>query len=339
MKKYLFLTVILAALLSASCGSENGKQKPRVVRVGVHIVGGAQGGALHEYVGSVEEASSVDLCFEQGGKVTRVYVRDGQRVAAGQLLAETDSRSASNTYQAALASLEQARDAYNRAKMVYDQGSLPEVRWVEVQTKLNQAQSLCDIAKKNLEDCQLRAPCSGTVCDRNIEAGSSATPMVPVMRILNLTGLYVKLSIPETDINNVHPGDTATVSVGALDGRKIKAVVSERNINADPLSHSYIVRLKLKGDTKDLLPGMVCRVDMGRPAGVTGLEIPNRAVQLTNDGQRFVWLVQDGKAVMRHVSIGDLTTSGVIITDGLSQGDSVITDGTLKVSNGTAVCF
>lgn len=331
--------VIGMALVSlcVSCSHFMEKERVRVVNVGVQTVQGTSVGTTREYVGTVEESSSVDLSFESGGRVTKVYVREGQRVAAGALIAEIEDVSARNAYEAARATLDQAQDAYDRAKLVHDQGSLPEVRWVEVQTKLNQAQSLADISKRNLDNCQLRAPVSGTVCDKNIEVGTSVAPYLPVVRLLNLSGMNVKVSVPETDINTVRTGDEATVAVGALGNKEYTGVVGERNVSADPLSHSYTVRLRLRGDTRELLPGMVCRVRMADEAKDACYELPNRAVQLDEEGRHFVWLVEDSTAVRRYVSVGDLTSTGVVVSDGLTAGDVVIVDGTLKVSGGTRV--
>ncbi|MCQ2295150.1 MAG: efflux RND transporter periplasmic adaptor subunit [Bacteroidales bacterium] len=334
---------LLLPLLLVSCGHPKHKSNAqRAVPVGVVLAGSPAEGEVAtpscEYVGTVEEGSASTIGFATSGRVTAVYVKEGQTVSAGQLLAEIDNTTAQNSYKAAQATLHQAQDGYDRAKLVYQKGSLPEVKWIEVKTQLDQAQSLAEVAKKNLDDCKLYAPCSGTVADRNLEVGSNVTPFQPVMRLLNLGMLAVKVSIPEGDIAQITNGMAALVTVTALDNLVLRAVVDERNVSADPLSHSYMVRLRLQGTAgKKLLPGMVCKVAMGQRAATSGLLLPNRAVQISNDGSRFVWVVEHDKAVRRAVTIGDLSANGVLVSSGLNGGEQVIVDGALKVSEGTNV--
>ena len=96
----------------------------------------------------------------------------------GQLLAELDSTSARQTFDAARASLEQAEDACGRLRQLYEAQSLPEIKWVEAQTRLRQAESLFEIAKKNLSDCALYAPFDGVVGERRASAGETVLPGV-----------------------------------------------------------------------------------------------------------------------------------------------------------------
>lgn len=335
--------IAVAALLLAltACGSEESRNQDRVVKVGVQAVRGAGSGSQHEYVGTLEEASASNLSFGASGRVMSVRVKAGQQVRKGQLLATVDKAQAENSFRAAKATLDQAQDGYDRARLVHDRGSLPEVKWVEVQTQLGRAQSLYDIAQKNLDDCFLYAPADGTIDDIAVESGSSVTAFQPVMRLLNLKGMYAKMSVPEVDINQVNVGDSMWVEVSALGEAKepLRGVVEERGVSADALSHSYMVRLRLLNPGKELLPGMVCRVRQTACAEAEGFEIPGRAVQLASDGSRYVWVADDSVARQRQVKIGDLSRSGVLVTDGLRDGDRVIVDGTLKVSEGTRITY
>lgn len=340
------LLILFVVALSVGCSHHQKASDERLVKVNVMEVSTSCAETSHEYAGTIEEAFSSSLSFGASGRVTAVYVKDGQKVQQGQLLAKVDNSNALNSYRAAKATLDQAQDGYDRAKLVYDRGSLPEVKWTEVQTQLNQAQSVAEIAKKNLSDCELRAPTAGTISNRNIEVGTSVTAFQPVMHLVGLDGMYVKASIPEGNINNVKVGQDASVWVNALEGQEFAGKVEERNPNADPLSHSYMVRIRLKEKCKELLPGMVCRVQIKDEAGlaadtakVSTIEIPNRAVQLDNKGARFVWVVEDSCAAQRYVTISDLTRNGVLVSEGLRSGDKVIVDGMLKVSAGTKVRY
>ena len=241
---------------------------------------------------------------------------------------------------AAEAALEQARDGYARAKQVYDKGSLPEIKWVEVQTRYNQARNAYDIAKRRLDDCSLYAPVGGTVERVLVESGTHAAPGVPVLNIVNTSSLFVRMSIPEVDVNQIGMGSKVVVDISALPdstGMALPGVVAERDVTADVVAHSYSFRVRLQRTPKGLLPGMVCSCRLPATVAGEGFELPERAVQLANDDSRYVWIVKEGKARRQSIGVADLTRTGVLISNGLQEGDTVIVDGMLKVSEGMTV--
>ena len=140
------------------------------------------------------------LSFPVAGTVARTFADEGRRVGKGLLLAELDPTSARRTFEAAEAALNQAKDACARLKQLYDAESLPEIKWVEAQTRLRQAEAAFGIAKKNLEDCSLYAPFSGVVGQRRISAGETALPGVPVLTLLEVGRVKVRFSVPEQEI-------------------------------------------------------------------------------------------------------------------------------------------
>lgn len=331
------LVSLVAVVSLASCRRSSHVAGDHTVSVSILQVQSSSAVPAVTFVGTVEELSSVDLSFPTGGRVLSVFVREGEKVRKGQLLAVVDTANAASSHRAALATLRQAEDAYERARQVKADGSLPDVKWVEVQTTVDRARSLSEVAARNLADCSLTAPQDGTVADRRIEAGTTVSPFAPVMRLLDMSGLCVRASVPESDMRHVALGDVAWVEVPALDGQRFKAVVAERNVSADPLSHNYMVRFRLAESSARLLPGMVCRVAMVQPSDAATLVLPPRAVQIDHENNHYVWVVRHDTAWRRPVVVGDLVADGVSIADGLASGDSVVTDGAYKLSQGIRV--
>ena len=333
------LLAIAVCLAAVACSHSEKKPETKVVKVHVLEVKSGSMPCGREYVGTVEGAAASELSFSTAGRVTAVYVKEGQQVRKGTLLASVDKTTATSSYKMAKATLDQARDGYARAKQVHDQGSLPEVKWVEIQTDVQKAESMYEIAQQNLADCDLYAPHDGTVDSRSVERGTSVVPYQPVMRLLDLSHLYVRISVPDVDITKIHNGDTAQVFLSSMaDGdAPIAAIVEEQAISADRVSHGYSVRLRLTGHPKGVLPGMVGRVRFAQEEIQGQMEIPNRAVQLTHEGERYVWVANEGVAQRRKVTIADLSRTGVLVSEGLREGDLVVTDGMSKISNGTLV--
>lgn len=265
------------------------------------------------------------------GNVEYIHVREGQQVSRGQLLASLEQSTLQNTYDAALASLKQAQDAADRMKILYENKSLPEIKWVEVESKLQQARSMESIARKNLEDACLYAPFSGVIGKRNVEAGENVQPGKPVFTLLNVATVNIKIAVPEKEISSIGKRK-ATITVGALNNQAFEGTVTEKGITANPVSHTYEAKIKLGNERGLLLPGMVCNVKVESGDTMPAISLPNNIIQVSHTGERYVWCVRDGKAKAVNVRVGDLTDNGIFITDGLREGDEVITDGYQKVS-------
>ena len=127
-KTLAYLFVAVTSVLCAGCGSSGkGDHGDREVPVRTYTVSPREGVYTRSYVGEIEGETSSSLSFQLPGYVERVYVREGQRVAQGELLARLDKTTLQSTYDAALSTLRQAEDAYARMEQLHDNGSLPEV--------------------------------------------------------------------------------------------------------------------------------------------------------------------------------------------------------------------
>ncbi|MCR4964404.1 MAG: efflux RND transporter periplasmic adaptor subunit [Bacteroidales bacterium] len=333
MTKYAFPLMLLSlgSLMMVSCKEKESKQVEQPVEVCVMVVDSMSDGLSRSYVGEVSENLSLSLGFPLGGRVEKVCVREGDKVRAGQLLATVDKTSARNAYQSAKATLDQAEDAYNRLKQVHDQGSLAEVKWVEMQTNLDKARSMEQLAKKQLEDCDLYAPVAGVVERCDAHAGATLVPGVPAITLLDVHTLSVTFAVPEDDIASIHVGDTATVQVPALENRSLKVKITECGVSASRVVHSYQVKATFVRPPAELLPGMVCKVRFSKPTvSRQGLVIPAKSVQTHPKGQ-CVWLVRNGKAQRAIVQSTGFVANGVLISDGLQPGDTLVTEGVQKL--------
>lgn len=296
---------------------------------------------LMRYSGTVEEENGTSLSFAVAGTIKTMNVRLGQHVSAGQLIATLDPTSMQNSHKVAHAALEQAEDASRRMKELHDKGSLPDMKWVEVQSKLEQARSMEQIARRNLDDCRLRAPFSGIIAEKSMEAGENVAPGMPVARLVTASSLVVRISVPEAEMRSVRTGQKADVAVTAIGGEKIAARVVEKGVVANPLSRTYEVRLKLENTDKEVLPGMVTEVFLHsyNTASVSLCVIPAHVVQIDEYNRSFVWVVKDGKACKRVIVCGEYIADGVTVVSGLSANDSIIVEGQQKVCEGTEVAL
>ena len=335
-KKLLLLCVPL--LLSACKESAVVPPMPSGVSVKVMEIEGGRVQYEQNYSGTVEAGFSVPLSFQTAGNLLQVLVSDGQSVREGQVLATLDPVSLQSAYDAAKAVLEQAEDAYLRYESLHEKGSMTDLKWREVLTKRQQALSMESIARRNLEHAVLKAPVDGIVAAKDIEAGMNVVPGMPVMKILCIDHVNVKIPVPENEISRTRIGQEATVKVPALQDRLFHGAVTEKGISANPVSRTYDVKIALDNHGHDLMPGMVCKVDIADSSRYpSGIVVPNNCIQIDYAGHAFVWIAKDGIATQRRVRMGGSTEKGTLVSQGLERGELLIVEGGQKVSEGTEI--
>ena len=335
------ILLLLTVFLFSSCGERKGQQSKAPTRVVTQLAIRGSEGRSQTYVGIVEEREATAVSFTGMGVVKRVFVSEGQFVTSGQLLAEMDDTQARNVLIGAEASMTQANDALQRYGMLHDNGSLTEAQWVEIQSKVAQAHAQLEVAKKNLADCRLTAPVSGVIGRKQTGAGETAMPSQAVVTILDISSVKVKVSVPETEISDIHAGTPSVIKVEATNetyqGGRI-----EKGVQADALTHTYDIRINVANTDRKLLPGMVASVSFGSGEGEDGSEklVPVTAVQKRSDGTLFVWTVAcDSTAHRTPVTIGKTQGNYISVTSGIGIGQRIITEGYQKLSEGTNVVY
>lgn len=334
MRKYYDMAIVLSCVILTTGCKRQEKPAPlpvsvKVMEVERSVIFGGQ-----TFSGTMEESTGSTLSFPVSGTIQRIMVSEGQRINKGDLIATLDEASLRDAHDAAIATLEQAEDAYRRMKQLYDNRSLPEIQWVEVQSKLKQAQSVERISAKNLSDSRLYAPFSGVISKKEVEVGHNVLPGIPVVKLVSVGQVKVCISVPENEISHVHMGQAAHITVSALDGKTFIGKVVEKGISANPLSRSYQVKAVVENPLGELMPGMICELHLDKGEDTDAIMLPCRTVQTDDANRQFVWTNQAGKAHKTIVETGQATTDRVIILKGLAAGDEVLVEGQQKVSEG-----
>lgn len=339
--KKVYAMGLLAMFLVSSCTGKKEQGSKAPVRVKTEVASTAASVNGQTYVGIVEEREATSVSFTNMGVVKWLLVNEGQNVSKGQPLAKQDSEQARNLLISTTAQMSQANDALERYKMLHDAGSLPEIQWVEIQSKVAQAKAQLEMAQKNLADCQLLAPVSGIVGKVLVKAGETALPSQAVVNILDISTVKVKVAIPEAEISRISANTPSIIQIEAIN-RSFEGGKIEKGVVADALTHTYDIRILVPNRDRKLLPGMVASVRFNATEGqpVEQINLPVTTVQQRSDGTLFVWTVgKDNKAHRTPVSIGETTGNRVAVTTGLENGQRVVTEGYQKLSEGTMVDY
>lgn len=325
-------------LVFPGCSQKSGQpEKSPVIYVKTETVRESDNMDIFSYTGTVEDISSVALSFSSLGTIERILVSEGDFVSKGQLVASLDPTSAQNVFDAANSALEQAKDGYERLSSIHEKGSLPDVQMVDIETRLNQAQSAYNIARKNLDDCSLYAPINGVVGRRMAEAGENTVIGKAVLTLMDISSVKVSFSVPENEIALIPSDCESVITVSALGDKQFQGKRVDKNVVANPVSHTYRASVTLPNPRRELLPGMVCRIDLRTGSNDSAIVIPINVVMASADGRRFVWCDDNGTARRRFITTGSVRSNGVEVMEGLSAGDRIVTEGWHKISDGDKI--
>lgn len=330
--------ILLLALAMSSCDKTPKPTEAPATRVKIEVVDTTAQNGGRSYSGTIEESSGSVLSFAVAGTICRMNVSVGDYVAKGQLIATLDTATLHHAHEIARATLNQAQDAYNRMGHLHEANALPDIKWVEVQNALSQAQNAEAIARRALDDANFYAPQAGYVSEKIADTGMNVAPGMPVVKLVDITPVKVSIAVPENEISGIEPNSVIRITVSALGGKSYIGHLAEKGVSANPLSRSYDVKFEVPNLDKELLPGMICDALMDADSVRNVIAVPIDAILLDADNRNFVYVAKNGKADKRLVVTDGMTSgSRIIIKSGLLAGDSIIVCGQQKVSQGTCI--
>lgn len=338
-KRTIILSAILASTMVACEGESKNESKAQNSdsrkSVETCAVVEYDGEYVNQYSGVVEASEILPLSFPQNGTIEKMYVKEGDRVKKGQLLAELNKSYATNMHQVAKLSQQQAQDAYDRLLPMYEKGTLPEIKFIEVQTGLNQANSSLQMTQKGISDCNLYAPTNGVIGRKEFQAGMNVLPTVSVMELYKINSINVKIEVPENEINRIKKGDSAKIFISAIN-KSFIGKISEIGIAADMLSHTYSVNIQLENKNHEIKPGMIASVTLNGKSDANGFLVPNKALAKTTSGQSL-FLVENEKVKEVPVKTLALLDNQALVVGEIDAQDRVVYSGQQKIQDGASV--
>lgn len=328
----------------ASCNKKADKPTPAPpVKVSVITVGSSTADQKRIYSATITSSSTTTLSFSVAGTITSLSVSEGQKVTKGQVLGHVEAGDLLNAKNIADAQLAEAQDGYERLKKLHDANALPDVKWVEMQQKLKQAQNAAEMATRALNDATLVSPVNGTVSRKLAETGQTVVPVQPVYEIVSTGALEVDVPVSENEISSFTIGQPAFISFNSPEIPTLEGKVSSKSVVADPLTRSYSVKVALPSKHNgNILPGMLANVTFETVKDLDnnperGILLPYGSTLLNHDNRWFVWIVKNNKAERRFVEVDELVAEGILVKKGLNHGDTVIVEGMQKVGTGSIV--
>lgn len=286
-------------------------------------------------VGSIFSNESVILKPEVAGKINRIGFEEGKHVEKGDILFELDAELLNAEYQEVKANYDYADLQYERAKRLKKDGVIPVEEFDERLRAYLNAKSRLNTLATRLQKHKLTAPFSGRVGLRVVSIGDYVAVGTPLVHIEDLSLVKVEFYIPQRYIHQIKNGQLVRVLVEPL-SEIYEGTIYLIDPRVDPETRSAVVRAKVNNPNEVLRPGMFCTVTIVIEKKEQGLMVPEEAV-VSRGEKHFLYLAEEGKAVMRQVSLGLFSEGKVEILSGLNPGEQVVVGGVQKLAPGVPV--
>lgn len=332
MKKILILLPIVALL--AACQSEKKGETTEITeeRIPVELRQvKTQTVADPVYLsGLVFNEKEARLSFKTGGVIQRIYVDEGDRVAAGQLLATLDLTEIGAQVSQSRQGVEKARRDWERAKNLYADSVATKEQVQNASTAYEVAKENQRIADFNQKFSEIRAPHAGRIVRKLMNEGELAGPGTPLffMDGQGNAAWVLRAGVPDRDWARIAEGDKAEVVFDAWPDEVFTGVVSNKAIAADPKSGSFEIEIKVQPKGKTLASGLFAKAKLTPNALGQVKCVPVEALQEGNGKDAFVFITKDNQTVQKQaIRIAFINKDCVAVSQGLENVNEVITSG------------
>ncbi|WP_221394431.1 efflux RND transporter periplasmic adaptor subunit [Dyadobacter sp. NIV53] len=344
MKTIIQISFLAFMSLLSSCGEkekkqDNGVVDETVIPVKISRVQEAFRAEPIRVAGTVASAEEARLSFKIGGIVSHVYVKEGQAVRKGQLLAMLDMTEINaQVNQAAFASEKSERDMQRVKNMLNDTAAtLEQVQ--NATTGYDVSQQNLKIARFNQSYAKIISPIDGTVTRKQINEGefTSAGTAALILASNSRNDWVVRVGISDKDWARVKLGDHASVLLDAYPEETFKGTITNLAQSADPVSKLYQIEIRIDPAGKRFATGLFAKAELTPSQSRKYKVIPIEAVIEGNGNKGFVFVNNNGKAKRMAISIGYLDGNKVLVTNGLENVSEVITSGSAFLTDSSAL--
>lgn len=288
--------------------------------------------------GMIESEDNILVSAKAMGVITAVFVKEGQNVTKGQVLAQIDNSITESSIAEVKSSLDLAKIVYQKQKSLWDQQIGTEIQFLQAKNNKESLEARLATLNEQLDMTRIKSPINGTVEAVNIKIGENAAPGAPAFRVINIKDLKVAAKVSESYVTSIDKGNKVQVILPDLD-KKIDGTVTFVGRNIDPLSRSFPIEVKLPSQAS-LRPSMTAILRVVFKSEPNAICVPINLVQDIN-GKKIVYVAEmDGKQLVarrKEVSVGGVYDNLAEITSGLKVGDKIITVGYQGLNDGEFV--
>ncbi|MCG2430585.1 efflux RND transporter periplasmic adaptor subunit [Aequorivita xiaoshiensis] len=295
-----------------------------------------------EVQGNVETDQNVVLNAEYSGVLTNIYVKEGQRVSKGQRLAKIDDGGLSSQVAQQEAQLALAKTTFERQERLWEQKIGSEIQYLQAKTNYEAAKNTTNQLRSQLGKTIITAPFSGVIDDIISDPGQVVVPgQTPIIRLVNLSDMYVKASIPETYLTNIKKGTRVEVNLASIN-ENFTGTVRQVSNYINPNNRSFEIQVEIPNKNGNVKPNLIATVKVNDYTAENAITIPENILQENAAGETIAYIykpVDDSTGVAKRIIIETGLSYGnhTEVKSGLKKGDTIIMEGAKTLRDGQKV--
>ena len=297
-----------------------------------------------ELQGSVSTKQNLVIFPEYNGVLSKVYVREGQRVSKGQLLAKIDDGGLGQQLAQLEIQADLAKTTFERQERLWNQKIGSEIQYLQAKSTYEAQARAVDQMKSQLAKTEVRAPFTGTIDDIITEQGSVVAPgMTQLMRIVNLKDMYIETAVPETYLTSVTKGKSVMVEFPVLAGKRIDASIRQAGSFINPANRTFKIEVGVPNNGGMIKPNLTAKLKINDYTNENAILIPQSVISENAQGQQYVYIVEElngnnvGKTKRVIIETGKAQGDIIEILSGITVGMDIVEEGARSVKEGQSV--
>ncbi len=286
-----------------------------------------------EVQANIKTRQNVLMYPEFAGRLIKLYVAEGQSVKKGALLAVIDDAGIQDQLEQMQLQLELAKTTFERTQRLWEQQIGSEMMFLEAQTRYKAAQKQVDQMRQQLAKTKIYAPFNGIIDEIPARLGSNLAPGVtPILRIINLKGMYAEADVPETYLTNITKGRKATVTIPVVNQTQTTTIQQTGNF-ITPSNRTFRVEAALENPENLIKPNLNARLSVVDYTNPEALMVPLRVIRENASGSTYVFVLSQPEpdngytTEKRIVELGKSKQELIEVLTGLSPGDLIVDEG------------
>lgn len=290
--------------------------------------------------GNVDTRQNLIIYPEFSGVLSQVYVKAGQKVSKGQTLAKIDDGGLSNQLAQMETQAALAKTTFERQKNLWDKKIGSEIQYLQAKTNYEAQMKAVAQMKAQLAKTIVRAPFSGIIDEVITDKGQVVGPGQQLMRIVNLTDMYVSANIPESFIGKIKVGAIVDVQIKSI-GKTYQGKVRQVGNYINPNNRNFSIEVAVPNKDNLLRPNQVAVLKIEDYKKPNAILVPESIVTENAIGEKIIYTVditsKEPKALKKTITIGLTSGANVEVKSGLNKGETIIIEGARSVQNGDQI--
>jgi len=290
--------------------------------------------------GNVDTKQNLIIYPEYSGVLTQVYVKSGQKVNKGQILARIDDGGLSNQLAQMETQATLAKTTFERQKNLWDKKIGSEIQFLQAKTNYEAQMKAVAQMKAQLGKTIVKAPFSGVIDEVITEKGQVVGPGQQLMRIVNLSDMYVSANVPESFIGKIKNGAIVDVEVKST-GKIYKGKVRQIGNYINPNNRNFSIEVAVPNSDNLLRPNQVAVLKIEDYKKPNAILVPESIVTENAVGEKIIYTVdtsgKEPKAIKKTIVVGLTSGANIEVKSGLNKGEQIIIEGARSVQNGDVV--